>query len=443
MKSIRAYYPLLLIVLSVGLYVYLGYGIGRQNFIQLVTAFGLVFVCYWFLIKSYGSKANWCLLVFVVFRFIFIFYTPSLSQDYFRFIWDGRLLIQGVNPYLFVPNDLITSPDFVMAQSQQLYDGMGELSAKHYSNYPPVNQICFWLAGIISPSSVFGAITVLRLIIVLADIGVLYFGKKILQCLGINPNRIYLYLLNPLVLMELTGNLHFEGIMLFFLIWSMYLLQQYKWKWAALVFGLSISAKLLPLLLTPIFFKKLKFKKFIVFGSISLGVNVLLFLPFVSEQLITNYTTTIGLWFTNFEFNASLYYVIRYIGFQVTGYNVIQTIGQFTPFVVLIMVVLFSLFRKNNSIEELFKTMLLVLTCYFFLSTTVHPWYIITLVVLSVFTQYYYAFVWSGMVILSYYAYSNSGFEEDYRLIGVQYSVVVAVLLFEMLRKSKQAHLNI
>lgn len=443
MKNTQAYYPLLLIILSIGAYVYLGYGIERENFTHLVTTFGLVFTLYLVLVNKYENSSQLLLLAFILFRIVFVFYTPSLSQDYFRFIWDGRLLAQGVNPYLFVPKDLVVNPDFVMAESRQLYDGMGALSAKHYSNYPPVNQFCFWLAGVLSSKSIFGGIITLRLILILADIGVLFFGKKILDRMGYCSNRIYFYLLNPLIIVELTGNLHFEGLMLFFLIWSMYLLQQFKWKRAALVFGLSISAKLLPLILIPVFFKKLKFKKFVVFGSIAIGINVLLFLPFISAQLITNYTTTIGLWFTNFEFNASLYYVVRYIGYQIVGYNVIQTIGRFTPFLVIVMVALFSLLKKNNSIATLFNTMLLVLTCYFFLSTTVHPWYIISLVVLSVFTIYNYAYIWSGMVVLSYYAYSNPEFKENYWLIGIQYGVVVAVFLYEVLRKRKQVHLNI
>lgn len=418
---------------SLVLYSYIGYGIVRADFTQLIVAFGLTFILYWFFVKNYLDQSKWLLLGFILFRLVFVFYTPGLSQDYFRFIWDGRLAFQGMNPYLYLPNDLMQSPDFIMPEVQELYEGMGPLSAGHYSNYPPLNQFCFWIAGVLSNESLFGAITVLRVMIVAADVGVLCFGKKLLKHLGLNPNRIYLYLLNPLVILELTGNLHFEGVMLFFLIWSMYLLYQHKWIQGAVIYALSISIKLLPLLLIPLFYQRLKFKNFILFGTIAIGVNILLFLPFVSEQLIENYTETIGLWFTKFEFNASLFYIIRYIGYQFTGYNIIGTVGRFTPFIVIIMVGLFAFLRQNKSITELFTAMLLMLSCYFFLSTTIHPWYIISLVILSVFTTYNYALLWSGLVMLSYYAYSNPDFKESYVLLSIEYGVVILLFMNEIL----------
>lgn len=432
LKALQKYIPILFILLSAGLYAFIGYGIERSDFVQLISVYGLVFIMYWFYVINYMNQGKWLLFGFILFRLVFVLYTPSLSQDFFRFIWDGRLSLQGMNPYLYLPNDLMQSTDFSMPEDKALYEGMGRLSAGHYSNYPPLNQFCFWVAGVMSNESLFGGITVLRLLIVAADVGVLYFGKKLLKHLDCNPNRIYLYLLNPLVVLELTGNLHFEGVMLFFLVWSMYLLYQHKWVQGAVVFALSISAKLLPLLLIPLFYKRLQFKKFVVFSTIAIGVNILLFLPFVSVQLIANYTNTIGLWFTKFEFNASLYYIIRYIGFQFTGYNIIQTVGRLTPYAVIIMVGLFTFLRENRSMSGLFTTMLLVLSCYFVFSTTVHPWYIISLVILSVFTTFNYGYLWSGVVMLSYFTYSNPNFNESFVLLTIEYGLVILLFISEI-----------
>jgi alpha-1,6-mannosyltransferase len=425
----------LYLLFSILFYGFIAFGLHRTDFLFLVISFTILFFCYYKLVVNF--KKDYKLLVFstIVFRIIFGWVLPNLSQDFYRFIWDGRLILQGLNPYLDLPKNLILNPNFHLNQAKELFDGMGNLSSEHYSNYPPINQFCFAIAAFFSSNSIFGSVVIFRILIILADLGTMFFGRKLLKNLGLEHLQIFWYLLNPLVVLELSGNLHFEGIMLFFFVFCMYLLQQKYWKIAGFLLALSISVKLLPLLLLPIFYNYLGFKKSIVFYLIIISTTILFFVPFFSNELIQNYTETIGLWFTNFEFNASIYYIIRWIGFQIYGYNIIHFIGKIIPFTVMLFIIYKSFFTKNKTEIDLFNSFLIVLSFYFFVSTTVHPWYVVNLVLVSIFTKFKFAFYWSFLAIFSYFAYSNNEFQENLYLIFVEYAVVYFVFFYGLRKR--------
>jgi hypothetical protein len=419
------------VVLSLLGYFYLGYFFERSQFLVLLTIYILLFATFAYWQKSKTITSNYLFQIGLVFRFLLIFSTPFLSQDFYRFIWDGRLILIGINPYQYFPTELLLD-NVVVDQSQFLVKKMGELSANHYSNYPPLNQFVFFIAALSSAKSIFGSMLILKLFIIFSDIGIYFYGKKILLLLNQEPRKIFWYFLNPLVILELTGNIHFEGVMLFFLILGMYYFYINKFLISAFLFAFSISIKLVPLLLLPLFYKKLGFKKSFVFYSVVILTNIVLFVPFLSNTLISNYSQTIGLWFTNFEFNASIYYLIREIGFWIMGYNIIGLVGKFIPIIAILAILYFSFCKENNSVYQWFKNALFILTIYLLISTTVHPWYIINLVLLSVFTKFKYPMVWSLTAVLSYYAYSVVPFKENLWLVILEYLVVFAVLFYEI-----------
>ncbi|WP_406682712.1 mannosyltransferase [Seonamhaeicola sp. MEBiC1930] len=441
--------PVLIALISCVLFLVFAYDLERTQYLKLVTLYTVLFGLFYWLVKKQNCNQKLLSAIAFLFRAIFILSIPNLSQDFYRFIWDGSMILKGFNPYLNTVQSFIDSGNIPIVNGQELYHGMGLLNASHYSNYPPINQICFVLANLFPGTSILSSVIGLRLIIIAADFGTLYFGKKLLTKLNLPVQNIFWYVLNPFIIIELTGNLHFEGVMIFFLIWSLYLLISGRWQWAAVVFALSVSTKLIPLIFLPLvfqwFFKTntsllLKMTKLIGFYAIVLGVTFLLFTPFISVQFISNYSKTVGLWFQNFEFNASLYYLARAIGYTFRGYNEIGIIGKIIPVIVVLFIMIITFFRNNKTPIQLITAMLLALSFYYFTATTVHPWYVATLLMLSVFTTYKFPLVWSFVIILSYLAYIHIGTaskSENLWIISLEYLAVYGVLVWELWFKPK------
>ncbi len=425
------------VIISIIAYFILGYFIDRENFILLVSFYTLTFLGFYFLYNAKDIKENDLFKLGVLFRIVLLFCLPFWSQDFYRFIWDGRLIISGISPYSYLPNEIIETT--YINQSIELYNGMGSLSAEHYSNYPPINQFFFAITAIFASKSIVASALILKCFVIVADIGIYHFGKKILKSMNLNTKNILLYFLNPLVIIELTGNLHFEGVMLFFFVCGLYFFFQNKWLISAILIALSISTKLLPLLLLPFFYQILGFRKSVLFYGLVILLNVVLFLPFVTNTLINNYSETIALWFVNFEFNASFYYLVRAIGYWIKGYNTIGIIGKIIPIISVIMILIFSLLKKNIKPIQLLSNSLFALTIYFLISTTVHPWYIINLIALAVFTRYKFAIVWSFLVVLSYFAYSQADFKENIYLLLIEYMFLFGYLIFELSKRNRKA----
>lgn len=429
------------------------YDLVRTDYVKLIMLYCALFFLFYKLVQRFKSNISFLTYLAFGFRAIFILAIPNLSQDFYRFIWDGRIILEGINPYLFTVEHFISQDKFPVAEALELRAGMGDLNASHFTNYPPINQLCFVISAVFASKSILGSVVVMRFIIIAADFGTLYFGKKLLEKLKLPAHNIFWYILNPFIIIELTGNLHFEGVMIFFLVWSLYLLFVGKWQWAAVVLALSVSVKLIPLIFLPLFFQwfnkrttlkneastSLNLTKLFVFYIIIAATTFLLFAPFYSSEFINNYSKTVALWFQNFEFNGSLYYIAREIGYLFRGYNEIAIIGKVTPIIVVLFVLGITFFRKNRTPIELITAMLLALSFYYFTTTTVHPWYVATLLILSVFTKYKFPLVWSCAIILSYLAYINlnkADKSENLWVIALEYTIVYGVFIWEVYIKN-------
>jgi alpha-1,6-mannosyltransferase len=415
--------------LAISLLCYLGiaYFIERDQTIVLLSLFSILFVAYFFVVKNLTIiEFQFLLFAGVLFRIIFLSSTPTLSDDFYRFIWDGSLLLNSINPFGFLPTEVLENGLIESTpNNKHLLQSMN--SPAYYSVYPPILQFIFYIAVKFSFGSNLIAIMILRLFIVSAEIGSIIFIKKILVHFNLNPLKALIYWLNPLVVIELTGNLHFEGVMIFFVLAAFYFLLKNKLNISAIVLAISIATKLIPLIFLPLIINTIGEKKGIIYSAIVFLVCCLLFWGFLDKQVFVNINTSLSLYFQNFEFNASIYYVLRWFGYQFYGYNSIATIGKILPAICTSIVLILSFKNQKNCIKTdcIFPKALNILFVYYLFALIVHPWYVCFLLVISVFTNTTYIIVWSAFVFITYTTYASAVYYENLFFIFIEYAIVI------------------
>lgn len=363
----------------------------------------------------------------LVLRGIFIVYLPVLSDDVYRFIWDGYLSLSGQNPYLFLP------VDYSGPMLEGLFNKLN--SPNYYSLYPPLKQYFFAVGVFIGNGSIIQSVFAMRFILFLGSMLNIYLLFKIAEHHNYSKtkrNRIVtLYAFNPFIIMETIGNLHFEGLMLSLLLLTYYI--YVKWNYTtvpAISFAMAVSVKLIPLILLPLIWVKLGWVKGFKFVFMVGVINIALFLPFLERDIFLNVLNSLDLYFHRFEFNAGLYYLLREVGFFLFGYNLIAIIGPLLAVSSLILIL-----KKSFSREGLVESSLFILFVYLLCSTTVHPWYIIILFGVSLFSNYRFPLVWTITVGLSYQAYASFPVNENLVLVAIEFSIVVGVFLWEYINK--------
>ncbi|MEP1035205.1 glycosyltransferase 87 family protein [Ekhidna sp.] len=409
----------------------IGNWIERHETLALLLAYCSAFLGYLFLLQKQENLR----LLFntgLIIRILLFLSLPLLSDDLYRFIWDGTLLKNGIHPFEELPGTYLNQ--HIEGINHELYERLN--SRNYFTIYPPLNQFIFWVSVTVGQGDWLVSANTIRLILYGADVGSFFFLRRLLIHYDKSPNLAYWYWLNPLVILEFTGNLHFEGLVIFFVLAGIYYYEKNKKWFSAAGFGLAIGTKLLPLIYLPfLFLKGLKERKWVI--SILAGIiGLITLLPLLNETFISAMSESLDLYFRSFEFNASTYFIARAIGYWIYGYNNIALIGPLLSVfsIVSILVVSAVGVRKNWSIS---KTLLFILTIYLVFATTVHPWYIIPLIALGLLSGYWYPLIWSFLIFLTYLGYMRSGFELPVFIIVIEYVFTGLVLLVEMRSKKK------
>lgn len=429
---------------------YLGFEVDRTNPFWLIGAFTLAFSGYLALVwRPQMHQLKWLAVLGIALRLALVFAFPLLSDDVYRFIWDGHLVAAGENPFAQLPAYYLEPGKTVPGLTAALFDQLN--SPAYYTIYPPVAQGVFTAAVWLFPTSWYGAAVVMKLFLFACELGSLWLlwrllgggaqdAKEVEKPGSLARTNLLYYWLNPLIIVEITGNLHFEGAMVFFLLLTYYLLQRSRWVAAGIAMAAAVASKLLPLLLLPYLIRRLWGRPFWVF-SVAIGASLLLFFAplLLSPGFLAGFRSSLALYQQKFEFNASLYYLARAVGYQQVGWNLIATIGPFLAKVSAVGIMLLALLDGRSSWRTLPAGWLLAFVFYLLCATTVHPWYLSVPIVLCVFTPWRFPLLWSFLILLTYASYATVPYAENLWLVALEYLVVVGFAVWELAGRAKGA----
>ena len=215
-----------------------------------------------------------------LYRLVLIPSRPIQEADLYRYLWDGRLVLAGVNPYRYTPAEIAERltvayerqqrglPVHLDQDDQRLAETLGEhhvynrrlfwLALAHHggmpTTYPPMAQAVFafvaWLCPDISP--VEERTTVLKAVLVCFDLATLLVLLNILHHFRLPLSWSVVYAWCPLVLKEVANSGHVDSVAVFFCVLAWWCGLRQRWGWAGLTWALAVLTKAYPLALLPI-----------------------------------------------------------------------------------------------------------------------------------------------------------------------------------------------
>lgn len=415
----------LLLLLSLTGYIGLGYFIERSDFLLLITVYSSLFLI-GYLLQRNSHPESFRLLLFagLLFRFCLIFSTPALSDDFYRFVWDGRIQQLGINPFDFTPAQLIKQHSDPLLN--HIFPHLN--SPDYYSVYPQVCQSVFKIASGIAGDSLRLTVIILKSAIFLSELGTILLLKKLLSSKKNTHNLQLIYILNPLVIIELIGNIHFEAFMILFMLIAVLMIQKQKYFSSATALSLAIQTKLLPLIFIPLLIKKIGLKRTAIYSIACLVITLILSLTLLNNtERLVNFSESLRLYYGKFEFNGGIYLLLRSIGQLILSYNPIAVLSKIMMILALSGMI-WIYFRKLELLDGIFWILIIYLT----FSAVIHPWYLTPLVALSAFMRFRFALIWSALIPLSYYTYSNIPYTENHWLTAIEYLIVYGFFILEL-----------
>ena len=315
----------------------------------------------------------------VLFRLVALPMLPSLSDDGYRYLWDGRVTVEaGESPYAYRPSDAQLSA----LQPTKEYARMN--SPDYHSVYPPVSQGAFAVAVALNPTTDWRVgWWIWKLLMVLAE------GMAILLLLRASgPRATALYAWSPLAVIEIAGQGHTESLVLLGLGLA---LQAGRLHWPSASVGLALAGgvKLWPLVWLPQAWRREGWAGV----AASVGIVSVLAVPLVAPGAMEHIAESLGLFFGVFDEYAAPYLVLKSLLHPIVGDAAGAAASRALAVTFLGTVAVLAL--TDDGTHRAWRRVLTVSVLAFALTTsTLHPWYWLPVLYLGSGSKYVVPLLW-------------------------------------------------
>ena len=356
------------------------YALGLKNLLVNIVpfewaffvAFGLYALAAWWVLQNQAAPARHTLaLIFafaILFRAILIFSQPALSDDMYRYLWDGRVQAAGINPYVYPPD----ATQLAGLRDSAIWPQVGW---KPYPTiYPAGAELVFAAAWRIWPDNVHW----FQAIMVAADLLAGVLLVFLLRALGRSPLAVLIYLWNPLVIFEVAHAAHVDALVLPLLVAALLARVKSRPALTGGLLGLAASMKLFPVLLLPALWlwkdERGRIRPAWVMPLAFLAAFVLTYLPYLSiGRAVLGFLPVYFHQAFNFLTSVPIYILVFLAGGQP------ELVINILIVAVLLAIYLSFLFRPAPDAETALRRCLWPIGAYTLLTINLYPWYLLWL----------------------------------------------------------------
>jgi hypothetical protein len=330
-----------------------------------------------------------------VWHLLFLRIPPGLDDDIHRYVWDGRVQRLGYNPYVLIPND----PALAGLHTSETRT----LNNPHLpSPYPAGAQLFFRAVTAIHESTF-----AFKVAFVLCDVAVVMVLFDILRYTRNGEHWVLAFAWHPLLAIEVAGSGHIDILGVLLLLISMAALVRRQRTAAAISFSLAVAVKLLPIVLLPLYWKRVRLRD----GALAAATVALLYVPFLNHGRIP--IGSLGVYVQRWRFNDLLFSTLTRVAIPqvVTGLAVLA--GMIT-----------AGWMRRKSAECPSDAYAWPMAASLFFAPVVYPWYLLGLLPFMRSISTLPIIVWSVSIIPTYYVW-------HLRRLGLPWAVPGWIMLLE------------